>query len=67
MTITTHSVKSVCIWSFSGPYIPAYGASLRIQSERGKIRTRKTLNKDTFHAVTYKKYLLIPSKRMFFT
>ena len=29
-----------------------YGVSLGIQSECGKIRTRKTPNTDTFHAVT---------------
>ena len=62
-----HYVKSVRIRSFSGPYFPAfglnterYGVSLRIQSECGKIRTRKTPRKirtsktpntDTFHAV----------------
>ena len=28
-----------------------YGVSLRIQLECGKIRTRKTPNADTFHAV----------------
>ena len=28
-----------------------YSASLRINSEYGKIRTRKTPNTDTFHAV----------------
>ena len=28
-------------WVFSGPYFLAYGVSLRIQSECGKIRTRK--------------------------
>ena len=55
----THCVKSVRIRSFSSPYFPAfglnterYGVSLRIQSECGKIRTRKTPNTDTFHAVT---------------
>ena len=39
---------------FSGPYFPAfglnkerYGVSLRIQSEYGKIRTRRTPNTDT--------------------
>ena len=43
-----HCVKSVRIWSFSGPYFPAlgrdYGELLRIsiQSEYGKIRTTKT-------------------------
>ena len=43
----------------SGPYLPAfgmnterYGASLCIQSECGKIRTRKTPNTDTFHALS---------------
>ena len=51
-------VKIVRIKSFSGPYFPAFGlnterysVSLRIQSECGKIRTRKTLNRETFHAV----------------
>ena len=44
-----HCVKRVRIRSFSGPYFPAvalsterYGVSLCIQSEFGKIRTRKT-------------------------
>ena len=53
-----HSVKSVHIRSFSGPFLPAFGlnterypASLRIQSECGKIRTRKTPNTDTFYAM----------------
>ena len=53
-----HYVKSVRIRSFSGPYFSAfglnterYGLSLLIQSECGKIRTRKTWNTDIFHAV----------------
>ena len=53
-----HSVKSVRIRSFSGLYFPAfgmnterYGVYLRIQSECGKIRTRKAPNTDSFHAV----------------
>ena len=53
-----HWVKSVQIRSFPGPYFPSFGlntvgyfVSLRIQSENGKIRTRKTPNKDTFYAV----------------
>ena len=53
-----HCVKCVCIRSFSGPYFPAfglntarYGVSLRIQYKYGKVRTRKTTNTDTFHAV----------------
>ena len=37
-----HCVKRVRIQSFSGPYFPAYRVSLRIQSEFGKMRTRKT-------------------------
>ena len=54
---TLHSVKNLRIRSFSDPYFPAfelnterYGISLRIQSECGKIQTRKTPNTDTFHA-----------------
>ena len=53
-----HCVESLRIKSYSGPYFPAYeinteryGVSLRIQSECGKIRTRKTPNTDTFNAV----------------
>ena len=53
-----HYVKSVRIPSFSGLYLPAlglnterYGVSLRIKSECGKIRTRKTPNTDNFYAV----------------
>ena len=45
-----HCVKSVRIWSFSGPYFPAfglnterYGVSFGIQSRSGKIQTRKLL------------------------
>ena len=51
-------MKSAHIWSFSGPYFPAFGlntesyeVSLCIQSECDKIRTRETLNKYTFHTV----------------
>ena len=56
--IISHCV-SVRIGSFSGPYFPAFGmnterysVSLRIQYDCGKIRTRKTPNMDTFHAVS---------------
>ena len=59
-----HCVKSVRIRSFSGPYFPAFGmnverysVSLRIQSECGKMRTRKAPNTDTFHAVQIEKML----------
>ena len=53
-----HCVKCVRIRSYSGPYFPAFGlntvrypASLRIQSECEKIRTKITPNTDTFYAV----------------
>ena len=55
---TYHYVESVRICSFSGPYFPAFGLHterfgvyLSIQSECGKIRTRKTPITDTFQAV----------------
>ena len=55
-----HCAKSVRIRSFSGPYFAAfrlnkerYQVSLRIQSECGKIRTRKTPNTDAFYAVLF--------------
>ena len=53
-----HYVKSLSIRSFSGPHFPAFGLNteryslcFRIQPEYEKVRTTKTLNKDTFHAV----------------
>ena len=53
-----HCVKSVRIRSFSGPYFSTFGlnterysVSLRIQSECGKVRAKKTPNTDTFYAV----------------
>ena len=61
---TSNYVKSIRIWSYSGPYLPAfgldtarYGVSLRIQSECRKIRARITPNTDTFHAVSVMKLL----------
>ena len=61
---TSKYVKSIRIWSYSGPYLPAfgldvarYGVSLRIQSECRKIRARITPNTDTFHAVSVVKVL----------
>ena len=55
----THCVKSVRIWTFSGPYFPAFGlnteryeVSFRIQSKCGKMRAKKTPNMDTFHVET---------------
>ena len=53
-----HCVKSARIWSYSGPYFPAFGlnteryfVSLRIRSKCGKIRTRITPNTDTSYAL----------------
>ena len=53
-----YCVKIVRIRSYSGPYFPAfelntgrYSVSLRIHSESRKMRTRITLNTDTFYAV----------------
>ena len=52
-----YCIKSVRIWSYSGPHFPAFelnverwGVSVRILSECGEIRTRITPNTDTFHA-----------------
>ena len=51
--MSRHNVKSVRIRSIFGPYFPPFGLNteiysvkLRIQSECGKIKTRKTLNTD---------------------
>ena len=53
-----HCVKISCIRSLPGPYFSDFGlntgiysVSLHIQSECGKIRTRQTLNTNTFHVV----------------
>ena len=53
-----HCVKSVRIRSYSGPHFPAFGlnterhsASVRFQSECGKMRIRITPNRNTFYAV----------------
>ena len=49
-------MESVRIYSFPGQHFTAFGlntdgVSLRIESECGKIRTKKAPNTDTFHAV----------------
>ena len=62
----SYCVKSVRIWSYSGPFFPAFRmstercrVSLHVQSEYGKIQTRITSNTDTFHVIiVYRK----PSK-----
>ena len=55
--ISLHYIKSFRIRSYSGSYSPAfglnterYGVPLQIQSKCEKMRTRITLNTDTFHA-----------------
>ena len=55
----SHYVKNFRIQSFSGPHFPVFGlnteiyeVNLRIQYSRGKIRTRKTPNTDTFYTVS---------------
>ena len=55
-----YCVKSVRIWSFSGPYFPAFGLNKEryIPSECGKIRSRKTTNTHIFHAVYAYIYLM---------
>ena len=62
---SSHCVESVHIWSSSGPYFPAIGLNtniyevkLRILCKCWKIRTRKTPNTDTFHAVNEKKVFM---------
>ena len=56
--------ESVRIRSFPGPYFPAfklfpyYSISLRIHSEYWKIRTRKTPNANTFHAVPLDRFAI---------
>ena len=68
-------VRSVHIWSFVRSNFPAfglnterYGVSLRIQSECWKIKTRKTLNTDTFYALTRSKQVIVSTrgKRLMF-
>ena len=51
-------LREKCPYSefFSGPYFPAFEVSLRIQSECGKMRTRKTTNTDTSHAVEFNQW-----------
>ena len=56
-----HCVKNVRVWSYCGPYFPAfvlnterYRVSLRIQPECWKVRARTTPNTGTFYAVKVK-------------
>ena len=56
--MATALCEKCLIWSFSGLCFPTFGlnterysVSFHIQSECGKIRTRKNPNKDSFHVV----------------
>ena len=58
--------KSVLVWSYSGPFFPAfrlnakrYSVSLNIESEYGKIRTRITPNTGTFYVVHFSSHLFL--------
>ena len=65
-----HCAKNARSRSFSGPYFPTFGlnteirrVNLRFSSKCGKIRSRKTLNTDTLHAVImYSFAIVIPSE-----
>ena len=55
----SHCMKSAHVRNYFRPHFPTFGlnterywVSLRIQSECGKIRTRRTPNTDTFYAVS---------------
>ena len=53
-------VKSVRIWSFSGPYFPAFWlnkVNLHMKSECQKIRTKKKSNMDTFYIMINRVFL----------
>ena len=54
---TSHCIKSVNNRSFAGTSFTAFG--LKFQSECGKIRTRKTLNTNTFYAA-FTKVIIYP-------
>ena len=65
-----HCEKIANIQRFYGPYFPAFGlnketysVSLRIQSLCGKVRTRKTPNMDTSHAVLLSSIFCLFPKR----
>ena len=67
-----HCVKSVRIRSCSGLYFHAFGlnaercgVSLPIQSECGNIRTRITLNTDTFYAVNLTPPIILSQNEIF--
>ena len=48
ISVRCHCVKSVLIWSYSGPYYNVFELISSDQSECGKMRTRITPNTNTF-------------------
>ena len=52
-------IYSELFWSAFGLATERYGVSLHIQSKCEKMRTRTTLNTDTFHAVSKAKNSVI--------
>ena len=70
----SHCAKSIRIRSNSDPYFPAFrlntkrhGVSIRIQSKRGKIRTRIIPNTETFYAVSDLTENMLLRRTLFFT
>ena len=66
-TCAQHYMKIFCIWSFSGPYFPAFGLNtenyyenVRIQSKYGKIQTAKSTNTDTSYTGKIKSISYFP-------
>ena len=54
----SHSVKSIRIRSFYGPYFPTFRLNKERYSVCGKMRTRETPNTDTFHVLPKTQHLL---------
>ena len=65
---TSHYMKSVHIWIFSGLYFPAIGLNTDrffVMQECRKIRTRKISNMYTFHAALLNPFFLLFSHFMY--
>ena len=55
MPVRKATAQPVGIWSYYGPYFPAFGLNTK---RYGQIRTRITPNTDTFFAVVITAYLM---------
>ena len=60
----SYCVKSVRIWLFFGPYFPAFWLNTERCCDFGKMRTRKTPNTDTFHAVIFFTTFIVKTNNM---